>query len=174
MDENPTGLYIIYMIHFDELNFQEWAPGPDPLGAVSQNMSKEDIAVGLAAVYAAWQKNIKEHIRVGCVLRIKCGNYVFIGPATVGCWQHGESGGHSHSDNTAEKAPWRTEDITGVAYPFEAEIVGESFQEPANSEILIDEMEYFNEMDGDYDSDLRDAGFGVNEYYGHFGDDGDW
>jgi hypothetical protein len=36
------------------------------------------------------------------------------------------------------------------------------------------EEDYDDGMDGDHESALGSAGWGENEYYGDYGDDGDW
>ena len=54
----------------------------------------------------------------------------------------------------------------------------EMFAEPSESDIpfieyLYDDYNdyYDDSMDGDHDSAMRDAGFGTDEDYGHYGDD---
>jgi len=39
---------------------------------------------------------------------------------------------------------------------------------------FADEDDHDDSMDGDHESALGSAGWGENEYYGDYGDDGDW
>jgi hypothetical protein len=39
---------------------------------------------------------------------------------------------------------------------------------------FFDEDDYDDSMDGDHESALGSAGWGENEYYGDYGDGGDW
>lgn len=151
------------MANLENLDYQDWAPGPNPMDAVYPSMSEEDIAMGPAAAYGAWQKDIADHIRVGCVLRMANGDFVLIGNATVSGWEYGEAYEARGSDSNES---WRTADITGIAYPFEDEIAPESYQEP--------EDEWYDDMDGDHKSALASAGFGTDEDYGHYGGDEDY
>jgi hypothetical protein len=72
-------------------------------------------------------------------------------------------------DEMAERTIWPWIDDEGQEWNWEVEDVDYDFTDEGEDENLNDS--YDDSMDGDFDSAMRDAGFGVDEDYGFYGED---
>jgi hypothetical protein len=72
-------------------------------------------------------------------------------------------------DEMAERTIWPWIDDEGQEWNWEVEDVDYDFTDEGEDEDLNDS--YDDSMDGDFDSAMRDAGFGTDEDYGFYGED---
>lgn len=99
-------------MNLENLDYQDWVPGPSPMRSVYPSMSEEDISIGPGARWAVWKKDISERVRPGCVLRMSDGCFILIGDATAD--------GNMTNPSIFLGGPFiNVQNITGVAYPFE-------------------------------------------------------